>query len=94
MPTAISNIITAIITGVFALVGVIFSNMMSNKAIESKLTTAQAVTDEKIDNLTKSIDRHTSSIEKVPVLEHRVDELDKKVEKIETRVNSLDRRKT
>lgn len=88
------SIITAIITGGLALVGIIITNMMSNKSIETKLTVGQAVTDEKIDNLSKSLERHTSTLEQVPVIKHRVDGIEKRVDKLEERVNTLDRRKT
>ena len=89
MVTLLGNIMTACITGGLALLGVVITNINSNKSIENKLITAQAVTDEKIDNLTKSIDRHTSSIEKVPVLEHRLDEMEKRTDKIEERLSLL-----
>lgn len=82
-------IISALITGGLALAGVIITNGMSNKSIENKLVTAQAVTDEKIDNLTKSLEKHTSTVEKVPVMEHQLIEVEKKVDKLECRVNSL-----
>ena len=41
-------ILVAIITGGLSLIGVVFSNMSSNKKIETALTTQQAVTDTKL----------------------------------------------
>ena len=79
------NIIGAIITGVLALVGIIITNVSSNKAIENKLVTAQAVTDTKIDNLTEEVRKHNNFAVKIPVLEeqirvanHRISDLEKK----------------
>lgn len=76
------NIIGAIITGVLALVGIIITNISSNKAIENKLVTAQAVTDTKIDALTEEVRRHNNFAVKIPVIEeqikvanHRIDDL-------------------
>ena len=87
------SIITACITGGLALVGIIITNIMSNKSIETKLITGQAVTDEKIDNLRKAVEKHTGVVEKVPVLESRINGVERKVENLEARVNTLDRRK-
>ena len=77
------NIIGAIITGVLALVGIIITNISSNKAIENKLVTAQAVTDTKIDALTEEVRRHNNFAVKIPVIEeqikvanHRIDDLE------------------
>ena len=78
------SIITAIITGGLALVGVIVSNMQSNKKIENQLTTAQAVTDCKIEELTREVREHNNFARRVPVLEeqmrvanHRISDLEK-----------------
>lgn len=79
------NIIGAIITGVLALVGIIITNVSSNKAIENKLVTAQAVTDTKIDNLTEEVRKHNNFAMKIPVIEeqikvanHRIEDLERK----------------
>lgn len=79
------SIITAIITGGLALVGVIVSNMQSNKKIENQLTTAQAVTDCKIEELTREVREHNNFARRVPVLEeqmkvanHRISDLEAK----------------
>ena len=78
------SIITAIITGGLALLGVIVTNMQSNKKIENQLTTAQAVTDCKIEELTREVREHNNFARRVPVLEeqmrvanHRISDLEK-----------------
>lgn len=77
------NIIGAMITGVLALVGIIITNISSNKAIENKIVTAQAVSDTKIDALTEEVRRHNNFAVKIPVIEeqikvanHRIDDLE------------------
>jgi len=79
------SIITAVITGGLALVGVIITNSSSNKKIENQLTVSQAVTNEKIENLTKAVERHNNFAGRIPVVEeqikvinHRIDDLEKK----------------
>ena len=89
----ITSIIGALITGSLALVGVIFTNIQSNRKIEEQILTAQKVTDVKIDQLRETVEKHSKPIERVPVLEEKISTLEIRVEKIESRVNSLDRRK-
>lgn len=73
------SIISSIIAGGMALVGVIFTTMQSNKQIENKLTTSQAVTDTKIESLTEEVKRHNEYWMKIPVIEHRLDNLEQKM---------------
>lgn len=47
------SIIVAVITGGLSLIGVFFSNMQGNKNIEYQLDKRQAVTDTKIEELTR-----------------------------------------
>ena len=76
------SIISALIAGGLALVGVIFTNIQSNKAIENKLATAQAVTDTKIESLTEEVKRHNEFWMKVPVLENRLDNLERGIKEM------------
>ena len=78
------SIIASAITGALALIGVIITNLSNNKKIENKLTTQQAVTDTKIDELTREVRAHNNFAQRVPVLEeqmkvanHRIDDLEK-----------------
>lgn len=78
------SIIVAIITGAFALIGVVITNMASNRNIENKLVTAQAVTDTKIDALTAEVREHNNFARRMPVVEeqikvinHRINDLEK-----------------
>lgn len=81
------TIIACIITGGLSLIGVIITNMMSNKKIEQQLTTNQAVTDTKLENLTREVRLHNNFAQRIPVIEeqikvanHRIEDLEKKVE--------------
>lgn len=78
-------IICSIITGGLALVGVIVTNIMSNRKIENQLTIQQAVTDTKIEELTREVRLHNNFAQRVPVIEeqikvanHRIEDLEKK----------------
>lgn len=71
------SIISAIIAGGMALIGVIFTNMTSNKKIENQLTTNQAVVNTKIDMLTDEVKKHNSFGDRITRLEVRLDNLEK-----------------
>ena len=72
-----AQILPAIITGGLALVGVIITNMMSNKKIENQLTTNQAVTDTKLDILTEEVKKHNTFGDRITKLETKVEILEK-----------------
>ena len=80
----IINIIGAIFTGLISLVGVIITNSMSNKTIENKLITSQAVTDTKIENLTNEVKKHNDFASRIPVIENRVDNIEKEIKEIKS----------
>lgn len=78
----------SIIVGVLSLVGVIITNSASNRKIENALQTSQAVTDCKIDELTREVREHNNFAKRMPVVEEqiktinrRLDDLEKKGEK-------------
>lgn len=73
------GIIGAIITGAFTLVGIFVSNRKSQREIEHKLETQQAVTDTKIDELTREVREHNNFARRMPVVEEQVERLTKDV---------------
>ena len=82
------NVIVALITGGLSFLGVLFSNLSSNKKIEANMTTAQAVTEEKIGNLDSKISaladevrKHNSFADRITKLEVALDALKEKVER-------------
>ena len=76
-------IIGSMITGGLALVGVIITNMKSNKDIESQLDKKQAVTDTKIEELTREVREHNNFAQRVPVLEEQMKVVNHRVEDLE-----------
>ena len=66
------NILIALITGGLSLLGVIFSNSNSNRRVEAKLEKAQAVTDTKIDELTREVREHNNFAQRMPVVEEQI----------------------
>ena len=75
--------VASIIVGFLSLVGVIITNNTSNKKIEQKLTTAQAVTDYKIDELTREVREHNNFARRMPVVEEQIKVINHRLEDLE-----------
>lgn len=73
------SIAVSIITGVLTLIGVCVTAWASAKKtrddVTTKLQLAQAVTDEKIENLTREVRKHNGFAERLPKLEQKVEDL-------------------
>lgn len=86
MEAIIGSIITAFITSGLALVGIIITNASSNKSIENKILTAQAVTDTKLENLTNEVRRHNEFAIRIPTMETEIKQLRQEVQDLKNRV--------
>ena len=80
------TIIGCIITGGLSLLGVVFSNMSNNKKIESKLSTQQAVTDTKLEELTREVREHNGFARRMPVVEEQIKAVNHRIEDLERKV--------
>ena len=77
-------IIVAIITGGLSLIGAIASNNRTAQSMDAKLDKQQAVTETKLEELTREVRTHNNFAQRVPVLEeqmkvanHRIADLEK-----------------
>ena len=77
-------IIVAIITGGLSLIGVIVSNNRTAQSMDAKLDKQQAVTETKLEELTREVRMHNNFAQRIPVLEeqmrvanHRIADLEK-----------------
>lgn len=82
----IGSIIAALITSGLALVGIIITNVSSNKSIENKILTAQAVTDTKLENLTNEVRRHNEFAVRIPTIEAEVKQMKDDIKEIKKQV--------
>lgn len=78
-------IIVALITGAVSLVGTVMTVLMTSRKTEENMKVSQAVTDTKLDNLTREVRQHNNFAQKIPVIEeqirvinHRIEDLEKK----------------
>ena len=78
-----TEIIVALITGGLTLIGVVISNATSNNKIQSQLQTSQAVTDTKIEELTREVRAHNGFAQKIPVLEEKIEVANHRIRDLE-----------
>lgn len=62
----------SIITGVLSLAGVILTNISGNRKIERQLEVSMAITNTKLEDLTKQVEKHNQVIERTFKLEQAV----------------------
>ena len=76
-------ILVAIITGGLSLVGVVVTCLATAKKTEKAAAVAQAVTDTKLDELTREVREHNNFALRMPVVEHEVNDLKRRVSNLE-----------
>ena len=72
-----------VIVAIITLLGVIVTNVGSNRKIEHSLETSQAVTDCKIDELTREVREHNNFAQRVPVLEEQIKVINHRIKELE-----------
>ena len=65
-------IVLAIITGGMSLVGVIVTSLVTARKSENAIKIAQAVTDTKIQDLTREVREHNNFAKRMPVVEEQI----------------------
>ncbi len=66
------SVLAALVTGVLTLVGVIITNNRNQAKMDAKLDKRQAITDVKIDELTREVREHNNFARRMPVVEEQV----------------------
>ena len=77
------SIIVAIITGVLSLVGVVLSNMAASRKTEASIRISQAVTDTKIEELTREVREHNDFARRIPVMEEQIKSINRRIDDLE-----------
>lgn len=78
-----SEIIVAVITGGLALIGVIFSNRAAADKMQQELSRHQAVTDTKLEELTREVRAHNNFAQRVPVVEEQIKVINHRIADLE-----------
>ena len=77
------GIIAAVITGGLTLAGVIISSFAQTRRTDSVLRTNQAVTDAKLDELTREVREHNHFARRMPVVEEQIKVINHRVADLE-----------
>lgn len=77
------TIITALITGGLSIVGVIISNVASNNKMQSQIEKSQAVTDTKLEELTREVREHNGFARRMPVVEEQIKVINHRISDLE-----------
>lgn len=80
-------VISAVITGGLSLIGVVISNLLSQRKTDETLRTSQAVTDTKIEELTREVREHNNFAKRMPVVEEKLKVINHRIEDLERRKN-------
>lgn len=78
-------IIVAIITGLISLVGTIITVVTTSNKSQQEMRIAQAVTDQKISDLTREVREHNEFARRVPVLESQMRDASQRIHDLEQR---------
>lgn len=81
----IESILTALIAGGLALIGTVITVAAASRKTEQHIKTHQAVTDEKIAELTREVREHNNFARRMPVVEEKIKNIDDRVKNLETR---------
>ena len=81
----VESILTALIAGGLALIGTVITVAAASRKTEQHIKTHQAVTDEKISELTREVREHNNFARRMPVVEEKIKNIDDRVKKLETR---------
>lgn len=76
-------IVASVITGVLALAGTVITSLITNSKMQSKLEQSQAVTDTKLDELTREVREHNGFARRMPVVEEQIKVINHRIEDLE-----------
>ena len=78
-----TEIIVALIAGSVTLLGAVLSNRATANKIQHELTTHLAVTDTKLEELTREVREHNNFAKRMPVVENEIIHINEEIHKLE-----------
>ncbi len=81
------TIIAAAITGGLALIGVIITVVAGQRKTEQSIRISQAVTDTKLDELTREVREHNNFARRMPVVENDIKTIYRRLDRLEDQAN-------
>ncbi len=77
------EIIVAIITGVVTIFTVVINSALSQREMNAKLDKSQAITQTRLDDLTREVREHNEYGKRIPILEERVKVINHRLDDLE-----------
>ena len=77
------GVLAALITGGLSLVGVIISGLLTAKKTETAMKVNQAVTDTKLEELTREVREHNHFARRMPVVEEQIKVINHRIADLE-----------
>ncbi len=77
-------VIAAAVTGVLSLLGTVLTVWAANQKTNETLKVSQAVTDTKIDELTREVREHNNFARRMPVVEEQIRAIDNRIRDLES----------
>ena len=82
------TILVALITGGLSLLGVIITSNKTTRDVEVKLDKQQAVTETRLEELTREVREHNNFARRVPVLEEQIKVVNNRIADLEHNTNN------
>lgn len=86
------SIIVALITGGLSLVGVVVASLAAHQRTMAAVEKAQALTDQRLDQLTREVRAHNGLVERMYEAEKRIDMHEEKIKVANHRIDDLERK--
>ena len=80
-------IVVALVTGGLSLAGVVVTNLAASRKTAANIQTSQAVTDTKIDALTREVREHNGFARRMPVVEEQIKVINYRLTDLEREVS-------
>ena len=77
------EIAVAVITGVATVIAVVLTNGRNNRDMDAKLDKSLAVTQAKLEELTREVREHNNFARRLPVVEKQIEDIERRIENLE-----------
>lgn len=80
---SVTEILIAVIGAVGSILGVVLTNRSANEKMMQTMNTQQAVTDTKLEELTREVRSHNNFAQRMPVVEEQIKVINHRIEDLE-----------
>ncbi len=78
------TVLTALITGGLSLIGVVVTCLATARRSENNMRISQAITDTKLEELTRAVQEHNGFARRMPVVEEQIKVINHRLSDLET----------